>query len=152
MPIEEIEVETKQGREKRLVIDPMENVLIGSDKIMRYCRISSVVTMYQWVELYGFPAIKRPDGAWMSTCTSIDQWIFLAAELDNENRPFSRGYGGRHEIALARLQGRIEAAKNNVTTQDQNSLGVAYQNEKIARVKRTQKKREQVERGERQRV
>lgn len=94
-----------------LLIDPTENILIGHQQIQQYMHIKSINTLYQWVELYGFPAIKRPDGLWMSSMTSIDQWIFLAAELDSENRPYSRGYSQKLEIAKIRLENRIEHTK-----------------------------------------
>lgn len=92
----------------RLVVDPMENILVGSNLIMQYLRISSIVTMYQWVELYGLPAIKRPDGTWMTSISAIDEWMFMAAELDNQNRPHSRGYSQRFDIAAARLKTRMD--------------------------------------------
>lgn len=91
-----------------LYVRPEENVLIGIAEINQYLGIRSPVTLYQWVELYGFPAIKRPDGQWMTTMTSIDQWIFLAAQVDNENRPHSRGSNARYHLARRRLDARID--------------------------------------------
>jgi len=88
-------------------IDPNDNVLVGWPAISAYLRISSYATLYKWVELYGFPAIKRPDGMWMTTMTSIDQWLFIACEVDNANRKHSRGSNARYDIALQRLQNRI---------------------------------------------
>lgn len=75
----------------RLTVDPMENVIVGSNNIMRYLGIQSHATFYTWVELYGCPCMKRPDGLWMTSMTAIDTWIFLAAEMDLLKRRKSRG-------------------------------------------------------------
>ena len=102
-------VENRQGIKAPLIrIDPQDNVLVGFPKISAYLGVRSWATLYQWVELYGFPAVKRPDGLWMTTMTAIDQWLFLAAEVDADNRPYSRGYSKRHDIALRRLQTRVD--------------------------------------------
>lgn len=94
--------------EKRLLIDPMENVLIGSILIRKYLGISSVVTMYMWHEQYGLPIMKRPDGQWMTTVTAIDEWIFLASEFERTKRPFSRGDNRRADLALEKAQRRVD--------------------------------------------
>src|SRR5262245_9251420 len=100
-----------------LYVNPRDNVLIGMAVITAYLGIRSPVTFYQWIELYGLPAIKRPDGQWMTTMTSIDQWIFMACEVDNENRPHSRG-GPRLDIARRRLDARLnEQALREARTQ-----------------------------------
>jgi len=90
-----------------IYVRPSDNVLVGFPAISAYLGVRSWATLYQWVELYGFPAVKRPDGTWMTTITSIDQWIWLAAEADNANRPHSRGNSKRVDIALERLQRRV---------------------------------------------
>lgn len=84
-------------------IRPEDNILIGSKAIMDYIKVKSIVTLYQWVEKYGFPAIKRPDGRWMSSITAIDQWFFLAAENDFKRRTKSRGANARADIALRQV-------------------------------------------------
>ena len=89
-------------------IAPDDNILVGSKLICRYLRIKSIVTLYRLVELYGLPAVKRPDGQWMTTITAIDQWLFMAADLDAQNRPHLRGTNERLETALERLKRRIE--------------------------------------------
>ena len=99
------------SRRPLIRIAPEDNTLVGFHTISRYLCIKSWATLYQWVELYGFPAIKRPDGQWMTTMTAIDQWIFLASEVDNENRAHSRGYSKRHDIALRRLESRVAEAQ-----------------------------------------
>jgi hypothetical protein len=90
-----------------IYIRPADNVIIGLRPLLEYLHIRSPNTLYQWVELYGFPAIKRPDGQWFSTITSIDQWVFLACQADAVNRPHSRGYTARHDIAKERLERRV---------------------------------------------
>lgn len=86
----------------RVVIDPDQNLLIGSAAILRYLKIRSIVTLYRWVEEYGFPAVKRPiDGRWMTSCTAIDSWIFMGSNLDYELRGRSRGTNLKAESALA---------------------------------------------------
>lgn len=97
-----------------LQVDPAKNVLVGWPAIRQYLGVKSWATFYQWIEIYGFPAIKRPDGMWMTTMTAIDQWIFLAAEADNEARPHSRGAGKRVDIALRRLQERAAARRERI--------------------------------------
>jgi hypothetical protein len=101
-----------------LQVDPAENVLIGLNRICAYLGIKSPVSFYQWIELYGLPAIKRPDGQWMTTMTSIDQWIFLACELDNENRPYSRGQNARLDIAKRRLDARLAESRRRKAAGD----------------------------------
>lgn len=91
-----------------LRIDPADNILIGGDTILRYLALSSMNTLHRWVELYAFPAIKRPDGLWMSSMTAIDQWIFLAAEVNNENLDHTRGLNVGAGLALERLQRQLQ--------------------------------------------
>src|SRR3990167_11121965 len=101
------EVRTSDNGLPRLVVDPMENVLVGSGNILRYLGIDSIVTLYTWVELYGCPCIKRPDGRWMTTMTAIDQWIWLGAEADLINRikeGKSRGSALSREAAVKRAR------------------------------------------------
>lgn len=74
----------------RVTISPEDNVIIGAKPILRYLGFTSVFTLYRWVDDYGFPAIKRPDGKWMTTITAIDEWIFLGAAQDAANRPEGR--------------------------------------------------------------
>lgn len=84
----------------RNYVAPEDNVLIGSAAILRYIQVRSIVTLYQWVEKYGFPAVKRPDGRWMTTITAIDSWLFMGAEADFNARKKSRGSNVRADIAL----------------------------------------------------
>lgn len=99
----------------RLLIDPMTNVLIGSQLIRMYLGIKSIVTMIEWVEVYGLPCVKRPDGQWMTTMSAIDEWIFMAAEADYLNRPYSRGDNKRADQALKKAQNRVDRMR---TTRD----------------------------------
>lgn len=89
-------------------IRPEDNILIGSNAILQYLQIGSIVTMYQWHELYALPVMKRPDGTWMSSISAIDEWIFRASELEARSRPFSRGSNDRAERALLLAQRRVD--------------------------------------------
>lgn len=93
----------------RSFIDPSLNPLVGARKIMRYLGVKNIITLYKWVEEYGLPAVKRPDGLWMSTCTAIDTWIFMTAELDYKNRAYNRGTGLDPETDLKRTAHLPEA-------------------------------------------
>ena len=110
-----VEAETPNNV-RRLVVDPMENILIGSILIRKYLGIQSVTTMYMWHERYGLPIMKRPDGQWMSSITAIDEWIFMASELERTKRPFPRGTNRTpqqdYDIAKRRLE------HHNATRQD----------------------------------
>lgn len=109
---EEVMTEGEFNGSKRLLIDPMENIIIGSQLIRQYLGISSVATMYEWYEIYGLPLIKRPDGQWMTSISAIDQWIFMGAEADIENRPLSRGNSKRADIALIKAKRRVDRIKS----------------------------------------
>jgi hypothetical protein len=93
---------------QRLYINPDDNVIVGAGRICRYLGIASMSTLWRWVEMYAFPAIKRPDGVWVSTMTAIDQWIFLAAEVVNDNLERSRGLNTTAHIAAERLQKQLD--------------------------------------------
>jgi hypothetical protein len=92
---------------RRLLIDPMENVLIGSILIRKYLGISSVTTMYMWHEKYALPITKRPDGQWMTTMSAIDEWIFMGSELDRKQRAFPRGSNRTAEEEFRRAKDRL---------------------------------------------
>ena len=72
--------------EAALRIAPEDNVLVGAQRILHYLGISSLTTLYDWIEDGALPCIKRPDGKWMTTMTAIDTWIFQAAGLIAEKR------------------------------------------------------------------
>ncbi len=65
-------------------ITPEDNVLLGGRAICAYLNCA-FVTFVRWVENFGLPAIKRPDGQWMTTITAIDSWIAMAAAIAAEN-------------------------------------------------------------------
>lgn len=71
---------------RRRMIDADSNVLMGAMHICRYLKVSSFNTLMRWHESYGLPMMKTADGKWMTTTTAIDQWIWLASELEAENR------------------------------------------------------------------
>lgn len=86
----------------RSAIDPAQNVLLGARAIMRYLGIHQILTLYKWVDEYALPAIKSPNGQWLTTCTAIDTWIFMTAELDYKNRKYNRGTGFSPEVDMLR--------------------------------------------------
>lgn len=90
-----------------LYYSPNDNIIIGRDAIMSYLSIRSEVTFYQYVEILGLPAIKRLDGQWMTSMSSIDQWIFIASEIDNANRGKTRATNARLERARERIDRQI---------------------------------------------
>lgn len=61
-------------------------ILVGAKQICDYMQISALNTLERWVDQFGFPAIKRPDGKWITSTTAIDEWIWIAAELHAEGR------------------------------------------------------------------
>jgi len=69
-----------------LWIKPEENVLLGWWKICDYLGVKDRKTLQIWVDEWALPAIKRPDGVWMTTMTSIDQWVMLASQTQYENK------------------------------------------------------------------
>ena len=69
-----------------LWIKPEENVLLGWWRICQYLGIRDRKTMVAWIDNWAMPAIKRPDGVWMTTQTAIDQWIMLAAQVTHVNK------------------------------------------------------------------
>lgn len=103
--------ETAPGGQPRLLIDPMSNVLVGSSIIRRYLGIKSIITLYDWHENFGLPIMKMPDGRWMTTISAIDDWIWMASELEVRNRPYSRGDNKRAELALKKAQRRVDRLK-----------------------------------------
>ncbi len=64
----------------------LDTILVGAKSICAYMKISAINTLERWVMQYGFPAIKRPDGKWLTSTTAIDEWIWLAAELHAEGK------------------------------------------------------------------
>lgn len=102
--------ETMDGK-PRLLIDPLENIIVGGNLICQYLGIGSFTTLITWHELYGLPIMKRPDGLWMTSMTDIDHWIWMASTAEAENRGYSRGSNTRFDIALENAKKRAERAK-----------------------------------------
>lgn len=96
----------------RLLIDPMSNLLLGSQIIRKYLGIKSLITLYEWHEVYALPIMKRPDGQWMTTISAIDDWIWMASEFEVKNRPYGRGDNKRAELALKKAQRRVDRLKD----------------------------------------
>lgn len=97
--------------ERKTRIDPSDNILIGSNVICQYLGIASYTTFVTWVEIYGLPCVKFPDGVWRTSVTAIDEWLFFASEAENEHRAYSRGTNDRADIALAKAKKRAERAR-----------------------------------------
>lgn len=76
-------------------INPESNIIVGAAKICKYIHVS-MPTLMRWINDHGFPAMQRPDGLWMSSVTSIDQWIWMcllsqqAAEAHKHTMPSTR--------------------------------------------------------------
>jgi hypothetical protein len=49
-------------------------LLIGTRAICRYGRISTA-TFYDWTRNHGLPAVKLPDGRWVTSKILIDDWV-----------------------------------------------------------------------------
>lgn len=77
-------IEAEAARRRRAMRP--DNILVGAKAICAYLHISAINTLERWVDQYGFPAIKRPDGKWMTSTIAIDEWIWIAAELHAEGR------------------------------------------------------------------
>lgn len=69
--------------------------------------------MWRWIELYRLPVVKRPDGIYMSTMTAIDEWIFLAADVQQDKMEASRNANVDAQRAIERLQRQIAADAEN---------------------------------------
>jgi hypothetical protein len=87
-----------------LWIKPEENVLLGWWKICDYLGVKDRKTLQIWVDEWALPAIKRPDGVWMTTMTSIDQWIMLASQTQYENRTKNGETTGQRRALKAQLK------------------------------------------------
>jgi len=103
--------------EKNRFISTEENVLLGSVAICKYLGIASNTTLMVWIEQYGLPVAKRPDGVWMTTVSAIDSWLFLAAGAESENRAYSRGTNLRADKALEMAIKRAERNKSKLVVE-----------------------------------
>jgi len=74
------------GAGKAVAILPKDNVLLGQIAIMEYLGIRERRILEVWIDNFALPVVKRPDGIWMTTLTSIDTWIFMAARLSYQNK------------------------------------------------------------------
>jgi len=91
-----------------LWIKPEENVLLGWWKICDYLGVKDRKTLQIWVDEWALPAIKRPDGVWMTTMTSIDQWIMLASQTQYENRTNNGETTGQRRALKAQLKAQTK--------------------------------------------
>jgi hypothetical protein len=91
---------------RQMSVKPEENVLLGWWQICTYLGIRDRKTLTRWVDEWALPAIKRPDGVWMTTITSIDQWMMLAAQATHEQR--TKDGSSTAEKRRARIQSAVE--------------------------------------------
>lgn len=106
-------------------------MLIGSETICRYLGIASYTTMIVWVEVYGLPALKCPDGMWRSSVTAIDEWLFLGSAAETANRGYSRGTNNRADIALEQAKKRALRASDRLRGDPAaNAAGPVYKKER----------------------
>lgn len=68
------------------LVEPERNVIIGVKTIMKYLGIRSTRTLYRMIHEQGLPVVPRTDGVLFTTVTSIDDWLFLAAEAAHQDR------------------------------------------------------------------
>lgn len=66
------------------------NVLSGSEAVSKYMgrRWETIVS---WIEQYGFPMAKLPNGTWTTTRSLIDDWIRRRAAYQTACRIIDRG-------------------------------------------------------------
>lgn len=83
--------------------------------------------------------MKRPDGQWMTTISAIDEWVWMASELEATRRPYSRGDTKRAEDALLRAQRRLDRIKkleeelgSREAASRAAGLTIPYENELVA--------------------
>jgi hypothetical protein len=96
-----------------LWIKPEENVLLGWWKICDYLGVKDRKTLQIWVDEWALPAIKRPDGVWMTTMTSIDQWIMLASQTQYENKVKDGDTTGQKRAAKAQLKAQTKMERGS---------------------------------------
>lgn len=82
-------VSEKHGR---VLVDPDKNVLVGLNTIRKYLGLRSmralqILRSEQGLDFYIF---LRYDGRWMTSCTLLDHWLFLASRAQEENRRVKR--------------------------------------------------------------
>src|SRR5262245_61785598 len=79
-------VRAELGAVPAVAIVPKDNILIGYKAICAYLGVRERRILERWIDEFGLPVIHRPDGQAMSSITSIDQWILLAARVTYENK------------------------------------------------------------------
>lgn len=72
-----------------LTVPKDHNVLNGEREIAAYLRLRHPTTLQRLIEKHGFPVVPASDGSLMTTCTLIDQWMWLQSQLKVRNRPLT---------------------------------------------------------------
>lgn len=65
----------------RVAIHPNQNVLVGTATIRQYLGLRSNRSLYILIQDHGLPVFKGLDGRLTTSCTMIDYWITLQAEI-----------------------------------------------------------------------
>jgi len=109
-----------------LRIAPEDNVLVGAQRILHYLGISSITTLYDWIEDGALPCIKRPDGKWMTTMTAIDTWIFQAASLIQEKQQSTLALRSDEKLAASQqnTQNALAAKKMRIAVRAGRGVGL----------------------------
>lgn len=79
-------IRSNLGSTPAVAVVPKDNILLGEIAIMEYLQIRERRVLERWVDEYALPMVKRPDGIWMTSITSIDQWILMAAKVAYGNK------------------------------------------------------------------
>jgi hypothetical protein len=110
----------------RLRVVPAENVLHGATAICRYMKISHLGTLKRWVIQYGFPAFRDPNGIWVSSCTAIDEWIWLASELERDGQlAAGAAKAAKRAAGLGQSSGRVGTKPYSSSLHDREGTAVA---------------------------
>lgn len=82
------------------------NIIVGGNKIAKYIHVS-LPTLMRWITDHGFPAIQRPDGLWISSVTSIDQWIWMTLLSQEAARAHKHTMPSTRALRTAKATGLI---------------------------------------------
>jgi hypothetical protein len=73
-----------------LTVPRDQNVIVGERAICAYLQLRSATTLQRLIESHAFPAVPTSDGSLMSTCTMIDEWMWIQSQLKQRNKPLTR--------------------------------------------------------------
>lgn len=61
-----------------------EGTIVGLGAIMRYLKLKKPRDLYTLIDEYSLPVLPRHDGVLMTTVKAIDQWLFLASDVNKD--------------------------------------------------------------------